>query len=188
MDPRTSRWPQLHDSVLVEATWGLWLTWLAVTAITDAISGLTMLSGLHIADNFRAPVLATSPRDFWARRWNLVVHEFAARYVFMALGGRRRPILATWLVFVGSGLMHEYFVMAAIGQTVAHVGWMSAFFVVHGAVVCAEMTLARARRRGKIRRARLPRAVAVVLHIVWLTATAPLFFAPLGEMFPGPPW
>ncbi len=183
-----ARWPGLHDCVFVEATWALWLTWLAVTAITDAVSGVTMLAGLHVAENFATPVLATSSRDFWARRWNLFVHHFAARYVFLAAGGRRRPIFATFVVFVGSGLMHEYFVASVIGTVGAHPGWMLGFFVVHGVAACGQMALDRARRRGKIRTARLPRPVAVALHIAWLTATAPLFFVPLGEMFPGPPW
>jgi hypothetical protein len=178
-----SRWPQLHASPFAEATWALWMTWLGVSAITDAVSGLGMLAGVHIAENFDAPPLARSPREFWARRWNLLVHGFAMRYVFVPVRGRRRPLLATMIVFVGSGLMHELFVVSALGHGGTYPGWMLAFFVVQGAAVVAQMQWDRARRRRRRPTATMPRPVAIALHIAWMTATGPLFFAPLGELF-----
>ena len=54
------------------------------------------------------------------------------------------------------------------------------FFVLQGAAVVGEMILRRRRRRP-----RLPRALAIALHIAWLTVTGPLFFAPLTEIFVG---
>lgn len=172
--------PALHDSPFVEAFWALWLCWLGVSAIVDLVTSAFMLAGIEVEEIFDAPPLARSPRDFWGRRWNLFVHRFVTRFVFLPLGGRRHPALATLGVFACSGAMHEYFMLATLGTASRHAGWMMAFFLLQGLAVVGEMIL---RRRTK--RTRLPRVVAVVLHIAWLTITGPLFFAPLGEIFVG---
>ena len=104
------------------------------------------------------------------------------RYVFVPVGGWRRPLLATMLVFAGSGLMHEFFVTAALGRASSYPGWMLLFFVLQGGAVIAQVSWDRVRRRARRRAARMPRPIAVILHIAWLTATGPLFFVPLGEM------
>lgn len=171
--------PALHDDPFVEAFWALWLCWLGVSAIADIVTALPMQLGLDFEETFEAPPLASSPRDFWNRRWNLFVHRFVARFVFLPFGGRRRPLLATMLVFIASGLMHEYFVLACLGRPSRYSGFMMLFFVIQGLAVIAQTLLARRRPRP-----RAPsRPLAVLLHIGWLTLTGPLFFAPLGEIF-----
>ncbi len=172
------QFPALHDSRFVEAFWALWLCWLGISAIVDLVTCVPMLAGVEVEEIFDAPPLARSPRDFWGRRWNLFVHRFVARFLFRPLGGRRHPALATLGVFVCSGLMHEYFVLAALGGTGHHTGWMMGFFVIQGAGVVVEM-------RGRRRRTGLPRGLAIGLHTAWMTLTSPLFFGPLGEMFEG---
>jgi hypothetical protein len=175
------RWvPSIHDVAILHAFWALWLCWLGISSIVDGVTGLAMLGGVHVEEIFDAPPLARSPRDFWGHRWNLFVHHFAARFVFIPLGGRRHPIAATLGVFVCSGAMHEYFVFATLGALPRHAGTMMLFFVLQGAAVVGEMILRRRRRRP-----RLPRALAIALHIAWLTVTGPLFFAPLTEIFVG---
>jgi hypothetical protein len=177
--------PGLHDSPWVEAFWALWLTWLAVSSITDFASVGLLLSGLHVDEAFDAPPIASSPRDFWARRWNLVVHAFLIRYVFVPVGGRRRPLGATALVFACSGLMHEYFVVAVRGAPGSYTGFMFAFFCLQGAAVVGQMARDRARRRSRRRVRPWPRPLSILVHLAWLTATGPLFFLPLGEMLRG---
>ncbi len=172
-------WPGIHDNMFGEAFWALWLTWLGMTATTDTVSGVAMLTGLHVADAFDNPVLARAPRDFWGRRWNLFVHRWVRRFVFRPLGGRRHPIRGVAVVFAFSGLVHEYVVVAALGAWPQRIGWMTGFFAVHGLAVAVEVALMRRLGRGPW----LPRPLAVALHLVWLTATAPLFFGPLGEIF-----
>lgn len=171
--------PQVHHNPFVEAFWALWLCWLAVSAIADLATAGPMLLGIDLEETFDAPPLAGSPREFWSRRWNLFVHRFAMRFVFVPFGGRRHPLSATFVVFVGSGLMHEYFVLACLGRPGAYTGSMMLFFVLQGLAVIAQTLLLRRRPRPP----RLPRLLAVTLHIAWLTLTGPLFFAPLGEIF-----
>lgn len=177
------RWPGLHASPWVEAFWGLWITWLGVSAFVDVVSGLAMQTGIGVAEAFDVPPLARSPRDFWGRRWNLVVHDMVLRHVFMPAGGLRRPLRATVWVFVISGLLHEVFVLAALGHPSEHTGSMMLFFGLHGLAVVGQLAWERARRRRRRRARPLPRPVAVALHLAWMTLTTPLFFAPIGEVF-----
>ena len=175
------RWPAVHQNPWLEAFWALWLTWAAMAAVSDSLGGLAMLTGWHVGPLFDTPVLARSPRDFWSRRWNLFVHRWMRRHVFVPAGGRRRPLRGIAATFAASALMHEYVVIAGLGRIPEHVGWMTIFFALQGAAVALEAAAMRRFGRGPW----LPRPLAVVLHLVWFTATGPLFFAPLGEIFAG---
>ncbi|MEM6995546.1 MAG: MBOAT family O-acyltransferase [Myxococcota bacterium] len=176
------RWPGVHDNPWCEAFWALWLTWLGMTAFVDVLSGIAMQSGFHVAETFETPLFARSPRDFWGRRWNLFVHRWVRRHIFRPVGGVRHPLRGAALVFVYSALVHEYVVVAALRGLPRGLGWMSAFFVLHGLAVGLEIALIQRLGRGPW----MPRALAVGLHLLWLTATAPLFFGPLGEIFVQP--
>lgn len=173
-------WPAVHDQAWLEAFWALWMAWLAMSATADLVTAVIMQWGIDFEELFDAPPLADSPRDFWGRRWNLFVHRFAARYLFVALGGRRHPARATFGVFLCSGLMHEYFIVGCLGGLGRYPGFMAAFFVLHGTAVVLEVWLRRRRRAP-----RLPRPLAVVLHVGWLALTGPLFFMPLRDVFVG---
>jgi len=172
-------WPGLHANPWVEAFWALWLTWLGVSAFVDLVSGVAMQTGIAVAEAFDVPPLARSPRDFWGRRWNLVVHDMVLRHVFLPLGGLRRPLRATFWVFAMSGLIHELFVLMALGHPARHSGFMMLFFGLHGLAVMAQLWW----DRGPGRRRSMPRPLAVALHLGWMTLTSPLFFAPIGEVF-----
>lgn len=172
-------WPSIHSNPWGEALWALLIMWLGMTAIIDVVAGTAMQSGIHVAEGFKTPPLARSPRDFWGHRWNLFVHRWFGRHVFRPVGGLRHPIRGTLIVFLVSGLVHEYVVAAAIGQLPQRIGWMTAFFLVHGIAVIVEVATQRRFGRGPW----FPRPVAICLHLLWLTLTAPLFFGPLSEIF-----
>lgn len=152
----------------------MWLLYLVFSGLTDLLAGLGMQGGIWLFESFAAPALARSPRDFWAKRWNLFIHRFALRNIFVPLGGRRRPLRAMALVFVASGVVHEFVVFATGGVVSPYVGAMLLFFGLQGLAVGLQVIAERKRWVP-----RMPRLLAVGLHQVWMTCTAPLFFAPL---------
>ena len=152
--------------------------YLLLAAMAEAVRGLCALGGLEADPVFRRPVLARTPAAFWGRRWNLVVHGFARRYVFLPVARRRGPALAVLATFAASGLMHEYLVLAAVGVPDYRPGFMLAFFVAQGVAVLA---VAGAQRRGW---PAAPAGLAVVLHLGWLLGTTPLFFTRCGRRSP----
>jgi len=158
--------------------WSMCLLYLVFSGLADVVSGVSMQSGHWLAESFDAPMLARSPRDFWGRRWNMVVHRFAQRCLFLRVGGRRHPLRAIAIIFAASGVMHEYLIVAVRGTVPEHFGWMAAFFCLHGMAVIGEVVTERT-----FKWPQLPRPLAVTLHFVWMTATAPLFLAPFGELF-----
>ncbi len=172
-------WPQLHANPWLEAFWALWITYFGVSAFVDLATGIAMQTGIPVAEGFDAPPLARSPRDFWGRRWNLMVHDMMFRHVFLPMGGLRKPLRSTFGVFFVSGVVHEHFVFATLGHPSRYTGWMMAFFVVHGIAVLVQL----AWDRGPGRRKSMARPLAIALHLSWFTLTAPLFFAPIGEIF-----
>jgi len=76
---------------------------------TDIARGSAALFGFRIPINFDMPYLATSLADFW-RRWHISLSSWLRDYVFIALGGSRRPapivMLNLFITFVLCGLWH----------------------------------------------------------------------------------
>ena len=61
--------------------------------------------GLNVDDNFRWPLLATSPIHLW-RRWNIYNRKLLLKFVYFPLGGNRRHVYRNiMLTFVASALL-----------------------------------------------------------------------------------
>ncbi|OIV92003.1 hypothetical protein TanjilG_07742 [Lupinus angustifolius] len=137
--------------------------------------------GFEIEPQFNEPYLSTSLQDFWGRRWNLMVTNILrptvydpirriSTYYVGPMFGISTAMLATFLV---SGLMHEviYYYLARAPPT-WEVTW---FFVLHGVCTAAEVVAKKAFvRRGWW----LPRAVSVVLTLMFLAVTGQWLFFP----------
>jgi hypothetical protein len=143
---------------------------LNLTALADLALALARLLGADTEELFDWPLLATSPREFWSRRWNRYISRFALRHVALPLQRRLPRPLVTLSVFFASALFHEYFAWGAAGS-MTKPGTMTAFFLAQGlAVVLGE---------------RLPpprKTPSIVLHlgtVAWMLLTAPWFFASL---------
>lgn len=71
--------------------------------------GCALAMGITLTDNFRAPYLSTSIREFW-RRWHISLSSWFRDYLYIPLGGNRvrlpRWMLNTMIVFVVCGLWH----------------------------------------------------------------------------------
>jgi hypothetical protein len=147
---------------------------LLLAALADGAAALAALAGIRTEAVFLEPIAARSPGDFWARRWNLVVHRFARQQIFLPVARRLGPLTAVALTFGASGIMHEYVVLASVGLSGYQPGLMLAFFALQALAVVLTSGLDRAGRRRP-----MPHVVAAALHLGWLLATAPLFFLPL---------
>ncbi|KAF6998859.1 LOW QUALITY PROTEIN: hypothetical protein CFC21_014945 [Triticum aestivum] len=132
--------------------------------------------GMETEPQFDRPYLASSLRDFWGRRWNLMVSAILRPSVYdpvRARAGSPAGVLATFLV---SGLMHEGMVYYLSLRRPD--GGMTAFFLLHGACCVAEGWCAR--RWAARGWPSPPRAVATVLVVVFVAGTSFwLFFPPL---------
>ena len=79
------------------------------SAYSDMAVGAAQTMGITLEENFRAPYLARSVRDFW-RRWHISLSSWFRDYLYIPLGGSRRGPwrrrLNVLIVFAVSGLWH----------------------------------------------------------------------------------
>ena len=96
----------LKNNLLYAAFFQIYLT-----TFTQAMSALQMAVTLVETENvMNNPVFgATSPSNFWGRRWNLLIHDVLKRGVFLPVrrqfGSNTAALVAT---FAASGLFHEW--------------------------------------------------------------------------------
>jgi hypothetical protein len=127
--------------------------------------------GMEMEPQVDRPYLASSLRDFWGRRWNLMVPAILRPSVYgpvRARFGDAAGVLASFLV---SGLMHELIFYYLMWQPPS--GDVAAFFVLHGACAVAESWWGR--HAGWWRP---PRAAAVPLTLAFVGGTGILLFFP----------
>lgn len=78
-------------------------------AYTDMALGSAEILGYELGENFRAPYLVTSVRDFW-KNWHISLTSWFRDYVYFPLGGSRcsrvRAYRNVLIVFAVSGLWH----------------------------------------------------------------------------------
>lgn len=132
--------------------------------------------GMEMEPQFDRPYLATSLRDFWGRRWNLMVSAILRPSVYEPVraraGNAAAGVLATFLV---SGLMHEAMVYYLSLRWPPN-GEMAVFFVLHGVCCVAEEWFVR---RWKARGCPSPpRAVATLLVWAFVVGTSFWLFFP----------
>jgi hypothetical protein len=111
--------------------------------VFNLLAGAWRLAGVDCRPLFRAPLRATSLREFWGRRWNLAFSEMTALAVYRPLARRAggRPALVA--AFLASGLLHELAISVPVE---AGFGLPSGYFALHGALMLAEGYLARGGR------------------------------------------
>lgn len=141
--------------------------------LLPCLAALGRALGMGLEPQFDKPYLSASLQDFWGRRWNLMASAVLRPAVYIPVRARLgvpAGVLATFLV---SGLMHE--VIAYYLTFRLPTGQLTAFFVLHGASVCAERWCAR-----RWPKARPPRVVATPLVVLFVVGTAlRLFFPPI---------
>lgn len=63
---------------------------------TDIATGIALMMGFHLPQNFNSPYKASNPQDFW-RRWHMSLSRWLKTYLYIPLGGNRRASFGTWL-------------------------------------------------------------------------------------------
>jgi hypothetical protein len=102
--------------LLVRAWTGLvgW-AFLRLFAAFDAWALVFRALGLPVEKPWVNPAAATSLRDFWGRRWNRFMSGMMRDMLFTPLARRVSAIGATVVVFVYSGVLHEFVSVLARG-------------------------------------------------------------------------
>ncbi|CAL5016439.1 unnamed protein product [Urochloa decumbens] len=132
--------------------------------------------GMELEPQFDKPYLASSLRDFWGRRWNLMASAILRPSVYDPVRARAGKAAGVFATFAVSGLMHEAItwyltLLPPTGET-------TAFFLLHGACCVAEGWCAR--RWAERGSGWPPRPVATALVAALVASTTFwLFFPPL---------
>lgn len=122
---------------------------------------------------FNAPYLASSPRDFWSRRWNMFFRDFFHKMFFRNHKSITylRSTLSALAIFAISGLLHEYTHWAIVGKVS---GLNMLFFTVHGIATTGQVAMQMTFPVLK----KVPRVVGIFINLVFLLLTIPLFVGP----------
>lgn len=149
---------------------------LAIDAGVQVFYAVGRLAGLDAVLIAEFGFLSASPADFW-RRYNRLVGEWLRRIVFLPAGGLRRPIRATLLTFLVSGIAHEALFALVTGEVR---GYQTFFFLVQGVGVAASVPLGR-----RFKGARWAGAASRAVTIPFMLLTAIPFFASFARIVPG---
>jgi hypothetical protein len=122
--------------------------------------------GVNAAPIMQNPLRSRSLAEFWGRRWNTAFHELATRFTFRPLRAIFGSPVATLIVFLVSGLIHELVIsLPARGGY----GLPTAYFVIQGLGVAGERTqFARGIGLARGRRGSLFTAVVAGAPVFWL--------------------
>jgi alginate O-acetyltransferase complex protein AlgI len=96
------------DATLAVFTFGLQI-YLDFSGYSEMAVGLARALGVDLMQNFNAPYLSVSARDFW-RRWHISLSQWLRDYLYISLGGSRvrLPVQVGNLLFTMTvcGLWH----------------------------------------------------------------------------------
>lgn len=142
------------------------------------------LAGVNTVNPFRSPLLlSTSMRDFWGRRWNLLIHRLMKRTFFepFARTGGSGKQIGGFLAFLMSALFHEYMWLAVNWSNSMYVfGLPLLYFTAQFSLCALEATMARTPLGAWARR--LPTPVQTILTTFSLLPLAPLFLEGISGM------
>ncbi len=75
----------------------------------DLASGICMMLGFDLCENFDAPYSSLSITEFW-KRWHISLTRFFRNYLYIPMGGNRKGKIRTYFnnlfIFLVSGLWH----------------------------------------------------------------------------------
>ena len=66
---------------------------------TDIATGVALLMGFYLPQNFNSPYKATNAGNFW-KRWHMSLSRWLQDYLYIPMGGNRNATFATYAVIV----------------------------------------------------------------------------------------
>lgn len=137
------------------------------------------LVGINTLEPMRAPLLrSSSVRDFWGRRWNLLIHGLMKRTFFKPFAvssSNAMRTLGSLMAFLMSGLFHEYMWMLVNWHQPDYKGGRVLLFFLLQVVLCTfEASLSRT-TLGQWA-AHLPAVTKTAFTTVAILPFGPLFF------------
>lgn len=129
-----------------------------------------LLTGYKVLETMKNPMLeATSPSDFWGKRWNVLVHFALKRGVYKPMRKYTSALISSLAVFVASGLFHEWMVHAVFLYNKQSegviIGSNTAFFVWNFVVIACERMLVSTKGVQSLKKV-LPRFMVTVIIIM----------------------
>lgn len=86
-----------------------WNIYCNFSGYTNLVTGIAMLLGIQVPENFNAPYLAKNLKEFW-QRWHISLSRFIRDYIYIPLGGNQKGFTNTcfnlMFAMVVSGLWH----------------------------------------------------------------------------------
>ncbi len=96
------------DAILIVLSYTLQI-FFDFSGYCDLASGMCLMLGMDLCENFDAPYRSLSIVEFW-KRWHITLTRFFRNYLYIPLGGNRkgkfRTYLNNMLIFLISGLWH----------------------------------------------------------------------------------
>jgi alginate O-acetyltransferase complex protein AlgI len=161
-------WMEVHSLLLSTTLALVGISLLLHFGFLVLLTGVLRAVGADVTPLFVAPLMSSSLREFWGKRWNIAFTEMTSRIVFRPMAGRIGASAALALAFLFSGLLHELAISVPVG---AGYGLPLLYFVVHGTVMIIE-------RRREQRGLRFGKLAGHIWVISWLVLPLPLLFHP----------
>ncbi|MCR5301365.1 MAG: MBOAT family protein [Lachnospiraceae bacterium] len=96
------------DALLVTLSYTLQL-YFDFSGYCDLASGMCLMLGMDLCENFDGPYHSLSIYEFW-KRWHISLTRFFRNYLYIPLGGNRKGKVRTYvnnmIIFLVSGLWH----------------------------------------------------------------------------------
>ena len=93
---------------------------------TDIATGVAMLFGFYLPQNFNSPYKAVNTQQFW-RRWHMTLSRWLRDYLYIPLGGNRNASAGTYIIIAavavfGSFLSGSWWVAVGVAALAAGIG------------------------------------------------------------------
>jgi D-alanyl-lipoteichoic acid acyltransferase DltB (MBOAT superfamily) len=97
---------------------------------TDIATGVAMLMGFHLPQNFNSPYKAENAQQFW-RRWHMSLSRWLRDYLYIPLGGNRNATWGTYIIIIAVAVIGSFlsgswwvaFAVAVISVLILVYGW-----------------------------------------------------------------